>query len=193
MPCVNTEAGGDVIPFELVTATCAEQVGGSNGAEAVSAAGSELIVALRAEVEVALHMGPACGTCGDEGSAEEEVEYGANSTGHDEADQHPEPGTHRASGSILADVADHQDVERGEKAPGDVEVGAEAQGDLMVLGSGEDDPEVVLNKNENRSGTDDGPDRHQPGVFVRVDRFRFAHGLYSLIRGARSSHRAECY
>ena len=102
-------------------------VSGADGAEAVAAVGFELKVALGAEVEVALDVGGARRAAGDDGLAEEEVEDSANSARHDKADDDPEAGAHGAAGGVFADVADHEEVEGGEEAPGEVEVDAEAE------------------------------------------------------------------
>jgi hypothetical protein len=175
--CVNAETGRHVVSLELMAATSAEEIGRPDGPEAVSAARRELIVALRAEVEVTLDMGSAGGANGDEGGAEKEIEDSAYPTRHHEADDHPEARAHGSSRGIFTDVAHHQDVKGGEESPRDVEIGTEAQRNLMVLSSGEDYPEVVFDEDKDSDGTDNGPDRHQPCVFVRVDQFRFAHGL----------------
>lgn len=103
-----------MVSLQLVAATGAEEVGGPDGSEAVPATRCELIVALRAEVEVTLDMGSASGASGNKRGAEKEVENSTYPAGHYEADQHPEARTHRSSRSILADVANHQDVKRGE-------------------------------------------------------------------------------
>ena len=144
-------------------------VGGADGSEAVSAAGGELVIALGAEMKVALHMGSAGGAAGDQWRAEKEIEYGADSAGHDEADQHPEAGTHGPSGSVFAYVADHEEVERREQAPGDVEVDAQAKGRDVVLRLGEFEPEVVLHKDKHNRRDRDGPHRHELFIFVLVD------------------------
>lgn len=123
---MDSETSRHVVSLELVSAAGAEEIGGPDGTEAVAAARSELVVALWTEMKVALYMSSACGAGGDQGGAEEEVEDSANPARHYEADQHPEARTHRSTRSILADVADHEDVERGEKSPGDVKVGSEA-------------------------------------------------------------------
>jgi uncharacterized protein YqgC (DUF456 family) len=56
---VNAEAGRHVIAIEFVTAASAELVSGADGAEAVSAACGELVIALRAKVEITLHVSAA--------------------------------------------------------------------------------------------------------------------------------------
>ena len=169
-----------MVAIQFVTATRAELVSSTHRPEAVSAACCELVIALRAEVEVTLHVSPTGGAFGDEGCAKEEVEYGADATGHNETDQHPEARTHGPAGCVLADVANHQDVEGSQESPRDVEVGAKAERGVVVLRFWEDDPEVVLDQNKNRRGDDDGPEGDQPGVFVRIDGFGFAHTLNSL-------------
>ena len=172
---VNPEPSRHVIVLKFVTATGAELVGGADCTEAVAAACGELVVALRAEVKVTLHVGAACGTSGDKWRAQEEVKDSADSAWHDKTDEHPEARTHGAAGSILADVADHEDIEGCEESPGDVEVCAKTEGDRVMLRFRENDPEVVLHEHEDGSSYDDGPYWYQPGVFVRVDQFWFAH------------------
>ena len=56
---VDAKTGRHVVAFEFVTAPRAELIGRPNSSEAVSATGSELVIALRAEVKVALHMSAA--------------------------------------------------------------------------------------------------------------------------------------
>ena len=56
----HSQARGHRVPFQFVSAARAELVGGAYRAVAVSATRSELVIALRAEVEVALHMRGAC-------------------------------------------------------------------------------------------------------------------------------------
>ena len=157
---VNPEPCRHVILLEFMTAAGAELVGGAYCSEAIAAACSELVVALRAEVKVTLHVGAARGTRGDKRRTKEEVENGTDSAGHDEADEHPKARTHGAARGILADVADHEDVEGGEESPGDVEVCTKTERDRVMLRFREDDPEVVLNEHENGSSYDNGPYRY---------------------------------
>lgn len=173
--CVNSQARRHVVAFQLVTAAGAKLVCGPDRAEAVSATGGELVIALRAEMEVTLDVGAAGGAGGNQWSPQEEVENCADSSRHDETDQHPEARTHGAAGRIFADVADHQNVERGEESPGDVEVRAKPEGRIVVLRLWEDDPEVVLDQDEDSRCTDDRPYWNQPGIVVRIDRFGFSH------------------
>ena len=107
---------------KLMAAVGAINVGGADGAEAGAAVCRELIVALGTEVEVALNVGAACRAARDLRLAEKEVEYGANAGRHDEANDHPESRAHGAARGVLADVTDHQEVERSDDSPGDVEV-----------------------------------------------------------------------
>src|SRR5580658_9264100 len=122
----DAEASRRVIRGQLVAAVGAINVGGADCAEAGAAVCGELKVALGTEVEVALNVRSACGAPRDLRLPQEEVEHSANAGRHDEADEHPEPGAHGAARGIFADVADHQEVERGDDSPGDVEVNAQA-------------------------------------------------------------------
>ena len=76
---------------KLVAASSAELICGANRPEAVTAAGAELVVTLRTEMKIALHMRPASWAARNQGCAKQKVENGADATGHHEADQHPEP------------------------------------------------------------------------------------------------------
>jgi len=122
-----------VIAGELVAAAGAELVRGADGAEAVSAVGRELIVALRTEMEIALHMRRAGGAAGNFWLTEQEVKHCADAAGHDEADDDPEARTHGAAGRVFADVADHEEVERDEHTAGEAEIDMKAERRLMVL------------------------------------------------------------
>jgi len=146
-----------VIVLEFMTAAGAELVGGADRSEAIATACGELVVALRAEVKVTLRMGAACGTGGDKRRSKEEVEDGADSAGHNETDEHPKARTHGAAGSILADIADHEDIEGCEEPPGDVEVCTKTEGDRVTLRPRKDDPEVVLDEHEDGSSDGNGP------------------------------------
>ena len=173
----GAEAGGHLIAGKLVTAAGAELVSGADGAEAVAAAGGELVVALGAEVEVALDVGAAGGALGDERGAEQEVEHGADAAGHDEADEHPEAGAHGAAGGVFADEADHEDIERGEQAPGEIEIDAQAEGRDVVLGPRKDDPEVVFDKNEDPCRYEDRPGRDKAGFVRGMSGLLIAHSV----------------
>ena len=63
---VHSEPCRHVIALEFVTATGAELVCRPDGAEAVSATCGELVITLRAEMEVALDVGAAGGALGNE-------------------------------------------------------------------------------------------------------------------------------
>ena len=160
----DTEAGGHVVAAQLMAAAGAKLVSGADGAEAVAAVGFELKVALGAEVEVALDVGGARRAAGDDGLAEEEVEDSANSARHDKADDDPEAGAHGAAGGVFADVADHEEVEGGEEAPGEVEVDAEAERRLVVLPCGQHQPEIVFDQHKCQAGDEDqGSQSREPG------------------------------
>ena len=66
-------------------------VGSADGAEAVAAIGRELVVALRAKVEIALNVCAAGRAAGNLRLAQQKIQHGADAGRHDEADEHPEP------------------------------------------------------------------------------------------------------
>ena len=168
-----------MVDGDFVAAAGAVLIRDADGAVAVSAGGGELIAALRAEVEVALDVGAAGVAAGDDGLAEEEVEDSANTAGKNEADQHPETSAHGSAGSVAADVTDHEEVHGGEDAPGEVEVGAQADGRGCVVALfGEDEPEVVLDREEGDTGGDHGPDGDEARVFIDRDGLWVTHGVY---------------
>src|SRR5271155_106577 len=126
-----------------MAAVGAINVGSADSAEAGAAVGSELEVALRAEVKIALNVRAAGRAARDLGLAQEKIQHGADAGGHDEADDHPEPRAHGAARGIFADVADHEEIEGGDYSPGDVEVDAQAEGRRRVVALlGRDDPEI---------------------------------------------------
>src|SRR5271168_3026024 len=121
------------------------EVGHADAAIALSTTRRDLVRALRAEVEVRLGAAAAGGAAGDDGLPEQEIKHRADSSRHDEADRDPEAEAHGAAGSVLGDVADHQDVERGQSSPGEREVDAEADWRRRVIAVGrQDDPEEIL-------------------------------------------------
>lgn len=164
-----------MIAGELVTAAGTELIGGADGAEAVSAVGREMVIALRTEVEIALDMGGACRAAGNFRLAEQEVKHRADAAGHDKADGHPKTGAHSAAGSVFADVTDHEKVEGNEDAAGQAEIDMEAEWRGMVLLLRENNPEIVFDQNKGRNCDHNGPDRDQARVFVHRDVLWIAH------------------
>ena len=164
-----------MVAGQLMAAPGAELVGGADGAEAVSAAGGELVVALGAEVEIALHMGCASGAAGNLRLAEQEVKHRADTAGHDKADDDPEPRTHGATGRVFADVADHEEVESDEHAAGQAEIDMKAKRRGMVLLLGQNEPEIVFDQDKSRDRDHDGPDGYQACVFVDRNVLWIAH------------------
>ena len=166
-----------MVACQIVAAVGAEEIGRPDGAEAGAAVGKELVIALGAEVKVALDMGAAGGAAGDLGLAQEKVEHGADSGRHNEANEHPEARAHGAARRVFADVANHEEVERSDDAPGDVEVDAEAERlrRMMTL-PGRDNPEIVFDENKRQAGGDDRPDRNEPLFFVETDGLLIGHG-----------------
>ena len=164
-----------MIAGQFVAAPGAELVRGAHGAEAVAAVGREMVVALRTEMEVALHMGCAGGAAGNFRLAEQEVEHRPDAAGHDKANDDPEARTHGAAGSILADVADHEEVESNEDAPGQAEIDVKAERRLMVLLLWQNQPEIIFDQDKSRDRDHDGPDRDQACVFVHRNVLWIAH------------------
>ena len=150
-------AGGQVVP-----AVDAKNVCNARAAIAVSAAGGNLVGALRAIVVIAFYVGSAGGARCRNGLAQQEVEHRSDAARYDDA-EHPQAGAHAATRSVVGDVADHEDVESGEGSPGQVEV--EAQGKRhatrMMTMRGKNDPEVVLGKAKGQEGSGDRPAREE--------------------------------
>src|SRR4051812_18383979 len=108
---MNAKPRRHVVAFQFVTAAGAELIRRPHRPEAIAATGRELVIALRAEMKITLYVSPACRTRRHQRRSQQEIENGANSPGHHEADQHPEARAHRTPRRILADVAHHQDIE----------------------------------------------------------------------------------
>jgi hypothetical protein len=62
---------------------------------------------------------------------------------------------HGPSGRILADVAHHQEVQRSQQSPGEVQVNANAEWRRMVLRFRKNQPEIILDQNEDQGGSHD--------------------------------------
>ena len=154
---VDAQAGRRVVALQLMTATRAELIRRPHRAEAVSAACGELVIALRAEVEITLHMSAAGRARRHERSPQKEIKNSADAPRHYKADQHPESRAHRPARRILADISHHQDVERSEKTPGDIEICAKTKRHRVMLRLREDDPEVVLHKHKDSNSCGNGP------------------------------------
>jgi len=171
----GAETGRHVVLGQFVAAAGAEQIRGAHGSVAVAATGRELIVALRAEVELALDMGSAGRAAGRDRQAKQEVKHSADSTGKG-AEQHPEARAHRAARSVTAYVADHEEVERRQQAPGKVEVNpqAERRRRMVALG-GHDDPPVVLDHGKRDACGHHGPHGNEPCIFVHRKVLRITH------------------
>src|SRR4051794_19120589 len=105
-----------------MSAARAELIRRANRTETGSAACGELVIALRAEMKIALHERAARGAARYQRLAQQEVEHRAYAARHNEADQHPEARAHGPPRSVLADIPDHQQVQRPEKAPRQVEI-----------------------------------------------------------------------
>jgi hypothetical protein len=143
----------------------------------MSATGGKLVIALRTEVEVALHVRRAGRAARDDRLAQQEVEHRADAARHDEAENHPEARTHRPAGSVPADIAHHQEVKRDQQAPGKIEVDAKSQrwrrmGALFR----QNPPEVVLHQHKGGDGHHHRPRGNHVGVFVDGNRLWIAHG-----------------
>jgi hypothetical protein len=172
---MNAETCRHVVAFQFVPATSAELIRRPHRAKAIAATRRELVIALRTKMKITLYMSPACRARRHQRRPQQEIENGADSPRHHEADQHPETRTHRTTRRVLADVSHHQNVKSGEQSPRDVEIRAEAERNRVVLRFRKNNPEVVLDQHEHRNSCSNGPQRHQPRVFVRINRFGFSH------------------
>ena len=168
---------------KLMAASSAELIRAANCSEAVSAARAELVVTLRAEMKIALHMRCASRAPRNQGRAKQKVENRADAAGHDEADQHPEAGTHCPPWRILAHEAHHQEIKRGHQSPGNIQVDAQAEGRHMVLRLWEDKPEVVLNQHEDGGRHRHRPQRNHPCIFVGIYKLWITHKTIPLSEG----------
>src|SRR5580698_11383904 len=82
----DAETSRRVVGGQFMAAVGAVNVGSADGAEAGAAVGRELEVALRAEVKVALNVRAAGRAARDLGLAQEKIQYSADASGHDKAD-----------------------------------------------------------------------------------------------------------
>jgi len=152
-----------IVRREIVSAVHAELIARRDASVALAAAGGDLAGALRAKVEIRLRPRAARRAPRDNWLSQQEVEHGTNSSRHDEADRDPEAQAHRPPRRIPAHIADHQDVERGQGAPGEGKVDAQAERRRRVVAlGGKDDPPKVLHGDEREHRNRHGPTRDQP-------------------------------
>ncbi len=161
---------------QLMSAAGAELVRDEHRSEATAAACGNLPGALWTEVKIVLDMGTAGGAVRDQRQAQQEINDRADAARKDKTDHHPEAWVHGAAWRILADVADHQTVDGSKQAPGKIEVSAQRDRwpRMMTMG-GQDEPEVVFNEEKDNPGENHGPDRDEPGFFVKRYGLRVAH------------------
>ena len=108
----------------FVPATCAELIRSAHAPEAVAATRHELIIALRTEMKIALHMRAAGRARRNLRLAQQEVKHRADAARHHQANHHPEADAHSPPRSVFAHVAQHQAIQRSQQSPGKIEIDA---------------------------------------------------------------------
>jgi hypothetical protein len=170
------QPGWHLILRKFMTAACAVLVCGAHGTEAIPAISCQLVVALRAEVEIALHMRAAGRASSNLWLAQQKVKHGPNPARHYKANQHPEPRAHPPPRRVLADIANHQEVKRSHYSPGKVEVDAKTERRRRVVPLfRRNHPEVVLNQHKRNAGDNNRPHWNYAFVIVHGNRLWVAH------------------
>ena len=140
----------------------------------MTATGRELIIALRAEVEIALHVRRAGWAPRDLRLAQQKVEHRADPPRHHQANRDPETRAHRPPRSVLAHVAHQQKVESGQQPPGEIEVDAESDRRRMMPGR-HHQPDIVLHQHKGGGGNHNGPHRNHACININGNGFRISH------------------
>lgn len=111
---------------------------------------------------IAVNVRAACGAGGQNRLAQDKIKRRPDSAGDDDAD-HPEARAHAATGSVVADVADDEHGERGQRSPGKQKIEAQGKGQpagVMAV-RGNHDPEVVLDQRKGHEGAHHRPARNE--------------------------------
>src|ERR1700761_8025073 len=101
-----------VVRGKIVSAVHAEKIGNAHAAVAVSAGSGDLVRALWAEMILALDPRAARRAQRNNRLSQQEIKHSADTSRHDQADDHPDTHTHATPWRIVTDVAHHQHVER---------------------------------------------------------------------------------
>jgi len=152
--------------------------------EAIPATGRQLVIALRTEMKLILHMRTASRTPRSHRHSQQEVEHSPNPTRQHKADKHPEAHAHRSPGSVAAHIPHHQKVHRGQDAPGKVEVNPQPDRRRRMMPLRRSDhPPVVLDGAERDGRADHRPGRDQPSFFINGNGLRIAHKAVTEVYG----------
>ena len=119
---IGGETRGRVVVGQIVPAVSTVKVGDADAFVANAAVRRDSIGALRTVIDVAVHFGAAARALGQDWLPQEKVQHRADATLQDDTQQNPQPFTHIATRRVLADISDHQHVNRNQSAPGSTEV-----------------------------------------------------------------------
>lgn len=142
-----------------MTAANTVEIGGLDIVKAVAADCGNLEGALRTEMKLAVDLRAARGAYRQHRLAKQEIEHHADAAGHN-ANEGPDSCGHPAARRIPGDIADHQNIQSRQNAPGKCEVETHAQRDVagVMPVCRQHHPVKILHgdKRENRQ-------RHCPG------------------------------
>lgn len=158
------EACGRVVVRQVVSAVSAVEVGDADALVADTAVGGNAIGTLWTVVDVAVHLSAAAGALGQYRLPQEKIQHRADAALQHDTQQNPEPLTHVAARSVLADIADHQHVDGNQCAPRSPEIDMHGKG-AVVVGM-QHEKEKILNADEGHEGQNDRPSRNEGEFFA---------------------------
>ncbi len=144
----------------------AEDVRDANAAEASATDGSNLKLALRAEMYGRGNLGGAVRTSGQDGLAQKEVDDRPNASGHEDDDQHPEAGGHAAALDVAADIPNQEDVAGDSGTPGIAH--DQAHGKQLMLVVRHNYMKEVLHRGKANHGQNDRPGRYHAELVLTL-------------------------
>lgn len=115
---INTETRRRVVVGQIVSAVSTVQVGDADAFVANAAVWRNSIGALRAVIEIAIHIRAAARALRKHWLPQQKVQHGTDAALQDDTQQNPQPFAHIAAGRVFADVSDHQHVNSDESPPG---------------------------------------------------------------------------
>lgn len=170
---------GMAADHEALTAVSTEGIGDADSALALAAGGSELEVALRAEVISRLKLGGTLRAADRERLAKQEVNNESDGAGHEDHQHRPQSDIHSATARIARDIPNHQREERNYDSPGEAPEKTKAEGRHVVLMLVEVDVHDILDRGKKQCREHDRPHRDQANLFSDLG-LLFVHVLNNL-------------
>lgn len=139
-----------IVVGQIMPAVGAVEVGHADAFVAYPAVWRDAIRALRAIVKIAIHFGTAAGALRKYRLAQKKIQHRTDPALQNNAQQNPEPFAHIPAWRVLADIADHQHVDRDQRTPRRPEINV--HGEWAVVVGMQDKEEKILDANKCHKG-----------------------------------------